>query len=106
MFLPVSNEGSDGMTRTNHLRVVSAFAALFAAVLLLLLAVAGAPGLECGPSWRTIAEDGMFKKPRAIAAIAKNDIWVVGSKEAGGTIRTGAEHWNGKSWSLFPTPNV
>jgi hypothetical protein len=105
MFLPVSNEGSDGMTRTNHLRVVSAFAALFAAVLSLLLVVPGARGLDCGPSWRTIAEAGKFNKPLAISLIAKNDIWVVGSTGVG-ALKTEAEHWDGSSWSRFPTPQV
>ena len=48
-----------------------------------------------------------LRKPSAIAAIASNDIWVVGStKDTAHAIRTGAEHWNGSSWSQVPAPDV
>jgi hypothetical protein len=118
------------MTRTDRYRE---WAALLAALLLLLLVFlvlgyggrderqnasgrtegrsTGAPGpgtdgLVCESSWSTVPSAGKLKKPRAIAAVAKNDIWVVGSTETdAGAISTGAEHWDGSSWSLFRPPN-
>ena len=60
-----------------------------------------------GPSWRTVASGGHLTRPSAIAAIAGNDIWIVGSvSDAVRDVRTGAEHWNGRSWSRFPVPDV
>ena len=48
-----------------------------------------------------------LKKPSAIATITSNDIWVVGStKDTVHAIRTGAEHWDGSSWSQVPVPDV
>ncbi len=42
----------------------------------------------------------------ATAAISANDVWAVGnSTSAGGLDQTLAEHWNGTSWSIVPTPN-
>ena len=42
----------------------------------------------------------------AAAAIADNDIWAVGSVGAGsGPFQTLAEHFDGTSWSLVPTPS-
>jgi len=66
----------------------------------------GADDLVCESSWKAVPSAGKIQKPRAIAAIAENDIWVVGSTESdAGTIATGAEHWDGSSWSTFRPPN-
>ena len=95
------------MTRTVYLRVLAPLAGLLAASLSLLVIGPGANGLVCGPSWSTVASSEHLHKPSAIATIASNDIWVVGStKKTRNTIRTGAEHWDGSSWSRFPTPDV
>jgi hypothetical protein len=41
-----------------------------------------------------------------VAAIAPNDVWAVGSSTApSGVISTLIEHWNGTSWTIFPSPN-
>jgi hypothetical protein len=40
----------------------------------------------------------------ATAAIADNDIWAVGSDQQLGN-PTLAEHFNGKTWSVVPTPS-
>jgi hypothetical protein len=80
-------------------------AVLLASGLSLLLAVSCASEVVCRSSWRTVPHAEELKKPRAIAAIARNDIWVVGST-AGGDLRTQAEHWDGSRWSPFPTPSV
>jgi hypothetical protein len=43
----------------------------------------------------------------AAAAIAHNDIWAVGGiRTSSGANTTLAEHFNGSSWSVFPTPAV
>jgi hypothetical protein len=95
------------MTRTGYLRVLAPLAGLLAASLSLLVMGPGANGLVCGPSWSTVASSQHLRKPSAIAAIASNDIWVVGStKDTAHAIRTGAEHWNGSSWSQVPAPDV
>jgi FG-GAP-like repeat len=95
------------MTRTGYLRVLAPLAGLLAASLSLLVVVVGAKGLVCGPSWSTVASAEHIRKPSAIATISSNDIWVVGStKDTAHAIRTGAEHWNGSSWSQNPAPDV
>ena len=95
------------MTRTGYYRVLAPLVGLLAASLSLLVVGPGASGLVCGPSWSTVASSEHLNKPRAIATIASNDIWVVGStRKNEGLIRTGAEHWDGSSWSQIPTPDV
>jgi len=95
------------MMRTGYFRVLAPLAGLLAASLALLVMGAGANGLVCGPSWSTVASAEHLRKPSAIATIASNDIWVVGStKDTVHAIRTGAEHWDGSSWSQVPVPDV
>jgi hypothetical protein len=95
------------MTRKGYFRVLAPLAGLLAASLSLLVVGPGANGLVCGPSWSTVASSEHLNKPRAIATIASNDVWVVGSmKKNEDVIRTGAEHWDGSSWSQVPTPDV
>src|SRR5215207_8377939 len=94
------------MKRTGYLRVLVPLVGLLAASLSLLVIGPGANGLVCGSSWSTVASSEHIRKPSAIAAIASNDIWVVGStKDNAHAIRTGAEHWNGSSWSQIPVPD-
>ena len=67
----------------------------------------GQNGLDVGPSWSSVPSGAHLTRPSAIAAIASNDIWVVGSvSDAVRNIRTGAEHWDGSSWSRFLVPDV
>jgi len=95
------------MTRTGYFSVLASLAGLLAASLSLLVIGQGANGLVCGASWSTVASGQHLKQPAAIAAIASNDIWVVGStKDTVHSIRTGAEHWNGSSWAQIPAPDV
>jgi hypothetical protein len=95
------------MTRTGYFSVLASLAGLLAASLSLLVIGQGANGLVCGPSWSTVASGQHLRQPAAIAAIASNDIWVVGStKDTVHSIRTGAEHWDGSSWSQIPAPDV
>jgi hypothetical protein len=67
----------------------------------------GQNDLDAGPSWSTVASGAHLTRPSAIATIARNDIWVVGSvSDAVGEVRTGAEHWDGSSWSRVIVPDV
>ena len=83
------------------------FATIVAALVVACIAVLGSVGAAvCGPSWSTVPSAPEFGVPRAIAAIAQDDVWIVGWKMRGNEgITTGAEHWDGASWTLFPTPN-
>ena len=95
------------MTRIGYYRVLALLAGLLAASISLLIVEPGAKGLDCGPSWSTVASGEHLRKPSAIATIARDDVWVVGStKDTAHAIRTGAEHWNGSSWSQVPAPDV
>lgn len=86
-------------------------AMVLTAVLLAYLACAAVLGsaaaATCGTSWSTVPSSADLKTPEAIAPVAENDIWIVGNKGLDtGRISTGAEHWDGNSWTLFPTPNA
>ena len=94
------------MTRTGYFSVLAPLVGLLAASLSLLVVGPGANGLVCGPSWSTLASGEHLHKPSAIATIASNDIWVVGSTKENEAIRTGAEHWDGSGWSQVPVPDV
>lgn len=62
--------------------------------------------LTCGESWSSVPSDNAVRLPRASTSIAPNDIWIVGNsgfKNSG--VETKAEHWDGGSWTLSPTPN-
>jgi hypothetical protein len=42
-----------------------------------------------------------------IAVIASNDVWVVGGKPSGATTQaTLTAHWNGRRWTIVPSPNA
>ena len=99
------------MARTGYHRVLAPLAGLLAASLSLLVIGPGAISLVCGPSWSTVASGEHLRRPSAIATIASDDIWVVGATKKDEAlvktdVRTGAEHWDGSSWSRFPTPDV
>jgi hypothetical protein len=81
---------------------------LLASVVLAVLLATGSCSHDrvCGTSWSTVPSVKKIEKPLAIAAIASNDVWVVGSTAGGGPLRTAAQRWDGSRWSLFPTPNV
>jgi hypothetical protein len=95
------------ITRTGYYSVLAPLLGLLAASLSLLVVGPGASGVVCGPSWSTVASGEHLNKPRAIATIASNDMWVVGStRKNEGLIRTGAEHWDSSGWSQVPVPDV
>ena len=99
------------LRRTGYYSLLAPLVGLLAASLSLLMVGPGANGLVCEPSWSTVASGEHIRRPSAIATIASNDIWVVGSTKKNEPlvttgVRTGAEHWDGSSWSRFPTPDV
>jgi hypothetical protein len=48
------------------------------------------------------ARDMMF----GASALSPSDVWVVGDQEGGDNVfETLAEHWNGHTWSVVPTPD-
>jgi len=64
-----------------------------------------------GKRWKVIAspniKGSISDSLSGVAAIAKNNIWAVGSyNNASNTQQTLIEHWNGASWSIVPSPNV
>jgi fibronectin type III domain protein/IPT/TIG domain-containing protein len=71
---------------------------------------AGYSALDCEATWRTAPTPdpaGSYRELNALGAASGTDIWAVGDyANAAGTYRTLAEHWNGYSWTIVPTPNV
>lgn len=63
-----------------------------------------------GTQWSVLASpalsDSYISQFNAVAAMAANDIWVVGSvvSKADGITRTLLEQWNGRQWNVFSTP--
>jgi hypothetical protein len=81
------------------------WALLVAATLLVCGAVLGsAAAAPCGTSWTTVPSAPELRAPRAIVPVAPDDIWIVGHRSLGRA--TGAEHWDGNTWTVFPTPNA
>src|SRR5205807_6337487 len=69
------------------------------------------PAPPCGVLWTTSALGpslvGGFAEVRAIAGISRSDAWAVGRYEpfGGAGVATLAEHWDGSSWNVVPSPN-
>jgi hypothetical protein len=79
-------------------------------VLASVLTARPAEAATCGPSWSTVPSATVplakgLRDPRALAPVASNDIWIVGSRTVGDVANaTGAEHWDGNSRTLVSTP--
>lgn len=63
-----------------------------------------------GTRWRAVNSPSLGSYPyelRAIAAVAANDIWAVGSRTAapGDISLTLTEHWNGTTWNVVSSPS-
>jgi hypothetical protein len=80
------------------------------AILLLTAAMAWAGPARSAPpcpGWSTVESPspGTYSYLLDVDAIASDDVWAVGTyTPAGGTGGPLAEHWNGTSWSVVPTP--
>jgi hypothetical protein len=60
-----------------------------------------------GTSWSVVKSPNvgtLGSSLNAVAVVAANDIWAVGSTSGAGQTLT--EHWNGTSWSVVKSPNV
>ena len=107
-------EGGEGRAGGETTRsIVSPFVSLVAASVLasglvlasVLMARPADAAPTCGPTWSTVPSAAGFGDPRAIAPVAGNDIWIVGSRSVGSVPNaTGAGHWDGNSWTLVSTP--
>ncbi|HJT55577.1 MAG TPA: hypothetical protein VJ761_03705 [Ktedonobacteraceae bacterium] len=51
---------------------------------------------------------GLTNALEGVTALASNDVWAVGlaAQPPSGFNQTLIEHWNGKSWSIAPSPNM
>src|SRR5919112_461567 len=91
-------------------RTMLLFATMAAATIVACSVVLGsAAAANCGPSWSTVPSAAELQTPRAIAANAPDDIWAVGNKgvdDLDSIPKAGAEHWDGTSWTMVPTPNA
>ena len=57
-----------------------------------------------GVSWKiTSMPNATTTQLQAISAVGPNDAWAVGLVN-GSTTQSVAEHWNGKAWTIVPTP--
>jgi hypothetical protein len=52
------------------------------------------------PSWTVRDQDKLY----GVVANSANDVWVIGTRGVG--TQTLVEHWNGASWTVYPSPNV
>jgi hypothetical protein len=64
-----------------------------------------------GSAWRQVAaaaNEPAGARLAAVAAVSANDVWAVGVSQDPVAVarRTLAEHWNGTSWQVVPTPAV
>src|SRR5262249_39614478 len=64
-----------------------------------------------GTAWSVVSSSGPGTRNNylaAVAPIAANDVWAVGSYEnvINGPYRTLIEHWNGTAWSVVPSINI
>jgi hypothetical protein len=71
---------------------------------------ADAVAQTCEAAWNIVpspnADDDVDNGLAGLGVVSANDIWAVGSFGThGGQRSTLAEHWNGSTWSVVPTPN-
>lgn len=61
-----------------------------------------------GTSWSILdspSPSSSFDILNGVAAVSSDDVWAVGSFQAdSGLLNTLIEHWDGTSWSVFPSP--
>jgi hypothetical protein len=62
-----------------------------------------------GKTWKVFASPtpvGAFQFAVSVNAIASHDVWAVGDDQSGAKGATLAAHWNGRSWTIIPTPSL
>jgi hypothetical protein len=69
-----------------------------------------ASSAPCNSAWNVVPSPNASSGRNILAGLAANapnDVWAVGYfVNSSSVYQTLAEHWNGSSWSLVPTPNV
>ncbi len=61
-----------------------------------------------GSNWKEVPNSALteYGEFHAVVAISQDDAWAVGSSQKpSGKESTHIEHWNGKQWSIVPSPN-
>lgn len=85
--------------------------ALATTCLVIVLVVGLVSCAQPGPTgWTIIASPSLSVTENsllnAVAAVATNDVWVVGMRTVNTAPQTLTEHWNGTQWHIIPSPNV
>src|SRR5207253_765948 len=60
------------------------------------------------PSWGIVPSANVTSGETvltSVSGVSANDIWAVGYAGVGGAIQTVTEHWDGKAWTIVPSPN-
>src|SRR5436189_3074016 len=63
----------------------------------------------CEPRWdtRTSPNANLSRwNSQGVAALAANDVWLVGYYPSDSRLLTLVEHWDGTQWSIVPSPNT
>ncbi len=106
------------MARTRIRRLAAAAAVMIAGGGLTLAAIPGPAFAASAPSpSNTVSPFRIVPSPvvgsgggpslRASTAISANDVWAVGeSEDSNYRLHNLAEHWNGRAWSVVPTPSI
>lgn len=82
-------------------------------LILVLFLIGGAPAAAsaCVQNWSVVPSPNVGtgnNSLNALAAVSDADIWAVGSysKDPDDTVQTLIEHWDGREWTMVPSPNV
>ena len=59
--------------------------------------------MKLGPAWSETPIASASVTPYDIAVVSAGDAWMVGGLQGGGTM---AQHFDGTSWTIVPTPVV
>jgi hypothetical protein len=70
--------------------------------------VGGRIGAGTAPAWNIICSPnvGTQSQVDGVTAVSANDVWAVGFSTPSSVQQTLAEHWNGTSWNVIPSPDV
>lgn len=60
-----------------------------------------------GIRWASVAHPRQTGFLSGVSAVSANDVWAVGESQVPGVgLQTLIEHWNGRKWSVVPSPNI
>ena len=69
----------------------------------------GPSGAACGSGWQRVPSPNppdVHDFLNGVDAIAPTDAWAVGGRYNGSRQHTLIEHWDGRAWSIVPSPNM